>query len=270
MRKLSAVRLILIVVALTVLLFCTAEKLDILRTDSLVAIACVAELTGRSDAWENTAAYRDVIQIEAARQQLPPEMLAAIINGHRRALTPFRRMTDCAGSALGRDLSLGPAQIRISTAVSNDRLDFNALSATDFKAYRRMLLDPAQNIRALAQELRILLERAHRFPGINAQQLIHAPFVMALVMSEYRMGRQRSDSASSKLSANAFQDLSQLTDGEVFMFDRNTAERRQIQHAVSDYLEYINCDSGIFNAKACRQWRESATTQVMQENIQLP
>ena len=237
--------------------FLSAEQLNFLRSDSIVAVACARELLAdKPDELAVVAQYKDAIATTARRHDLPPEFLAAIIYGHQRGLTPFRKFTDCAGSALGRNLSLGLAQVRISTAAANDKLELAELSPATFKSYRAKLLDPAGNIEYQARELRQLLERDHRFPGITAEALVHDPFVMTLAMSEYREGPQAAPSSESRLSGRAFGDLSRLLLEDLYIFDRPAADASQIRTAVTDYLEYINCDSGIFNQSACDDWHK--------------
>jgi hypothetical protein len=240
------------------LIFITAEKLNYLKSDSLIALACSVELvSSETDPIKLLADNHDTLEAEALNYDLPPEMLAAVIYGHQRALTPFRKFTDCAGSAVGLNMSLGPAQVRISTAVNSDYLAYDGMPHSEFKAYRKNLLDPAQNIKYEAQILRRLLDRDHRYPGISAQEIIHDPFVMALVMSEYRGGAQEADNESSRLSGNAFYDLEHLLREGVFIYNRDPSEVTEIQGKVVDYLDYIYCDSGIFNESVCENSRES-------------
>jgi hypothetical protein len=257
MHKLFSRHWLISAPAICLILFVLAEKLAYLKTDSLIAVVCTRELfSAKPDALAIISQYRNIIATEAQRYDLPAELLAAIIYSHQSALTPFRKFTDCAGSALGYDLSLGLAQIRISNAATNDRVPFASLSPGAFKNYRSILLDPVQNIKYQAKELRLLLERDSRFPGITSEQLIRAPFIMALLMSEYRMGRQEADSGTSRLSANAFGDLKLLQENSVFIFGRDSADNLQIQNNVREYLDYIHCESGMFNTAACDAWHD--------------
>lgn len=257
MNKSQLGRWLIAIPAIAVIAFVWAEKSNLLKSDTITAVACTKELLqGKPDEVDVINQYRDAIFARARQYDLPPELLAAIIYGHQRDLTPFRKFTDCAGSALGVDLSLGLAQIKVSNATTNDKLEFAAISPGTFKKYRAILLDPTQNIAYQAKELRRLLERDIRSPGITSDELVHDPFVMALLMSEYRMGRQEATSAASRLSGNAFFDLSYMLDESVYMFDRNMADTIQIQNSVREYLAYIYCDSGIFNMTACEDWRD--------------
>lgn len=152
---------------------------------------------------------------------------------------------------MGRDLSLGLAQIRISTAVSNDGLEYGTISPANFRKYRSALLDPLRNIRYLAGEVRLLLHRHNRFPGISSDELIHNPFAMALVMSEYRMGRQAAGNRAARLVVNALGDLEDLQKNAVYIFGRDASDVIQIQAGVRKYLDYVYCEKGIFNSAAC-------------------
>jgi hypothetical protein len=232
------------------------EKLDLTRTDSIAAVACTRELLrARPAAAGIISQYRQTILAEAKGRALPPELLATIIYAHQQELTSFRSFTDCAGSAMGSDLSLGLAQIRISTAIGNDGLEYRTVSAATFKKYRSMLLDPARNIRFQAREMRRLLNRDNRLPGITAEELIHYPAGMALLLSEYRMGRQAARIGAARLSVEAFGDLGHMQEDEVYIFDRDAADVRQIQEGVRKYLDFIYCEKGIFNASVCEARR---------------
>jgi hypothetical protein len=238
-----------------VIAFLCAEQSSLLKTSSITAVACTRELlTDDSDAMAIIARHEDAIGAAARRHDLPPEFIAAIIYGHQRGLTPKRKFTDCAGSALGADLSLGLAQVRLSTAAANDALELSDVSPALFKRYRAMLLDPMQNIEYQSRELRRLLDRANRFPGITAEELIHNPFAMTLIMSEYRARPQETPAQESKLSGNAFFDLQQMMRKDLYIFERDEADVALIRDAVTQYLEYIHCESGIFNASVCDDW----------------
>jgi len=244
-----------IVPACCIAVFLCADRARLIRVDSVSALKCTRELfLETEDPFASVARYRDAITLEAVEHDLPPELLSAIIINHQTALTPFSRYTDCVGSALGRNNSLGLAQIRLSTAVLSDGKHYAKLKPADFRLYRSLLLYPVSNIRYQAKELRLLLERSNRFPGITAGELIHQPPVMALLITEYRMGRLGSPAAESRLSAAAFVALRYFLRDELFMFDRDQAEIREIQAQVEAYLDYIYCESGIFNARACRGW----------------
>jgi hypothetical protein len=228
------------------------EKLDLTRTDSIAAVACAGELfRARPEAAGIINQYRQTILEQATRHALPPELMATIIFAHQRGLTSFRRFTDCAGSAMGSDLSLGLAQIRISTAIGNDGIQYASVSAATFKKYRSGLLDPVRNIQYQAREMRRLLDRDIRFPGISSEELIHYPFGMALLMSEYRMGRQSARIGTARLSASAFWDLGHMQEDGVYIFGRDAADVALIQDNVRKYLDYIYCEKGIFNASVC-------------------
>jgi hypothetical protein len=253
----SVLKWLLCIPALMLVGLVAAEKSGRLRSDSLEAVLCTPELLRATpDIPTLLGEFRAQIDTHAREIDLPPELLAAIIYGHQSTLTQFRHFTDCAGSALGRDLSLGLAQVRISTAVSADRLPYDSLPHRDFKQYRATLLDPDRNIAYQASVLRQLLDRDIRYPGITADTLVHDPFAMALLMSEYRAGPQHVAAEESRLSANAFYDLSFMLDDAVFIFGRDTGESRLIRQQVQDYLDFIYCDSGIFNQGVCENWQD--------------
>jgi hypothetical protein len=201
---------------------------------------------------------KQAIMNEAKNFDLPPELLAAIIYNHQRDLTSFRKFTDCFGSALGGDYSLGPAQVRISTAIQSENRHIDAITPKEFKVYRASLLDPSLNIRYQAKELRSLLERKDRSPGITSVELINNPQAMSLLLSEYRMGRKGSLRNSKGFGAGSLGALRLLMDNErPYMFGRSFSDSLQIREKIRDYLDYIFCSSGIFNAGACERWRES-------------
>jgi hypothetical protein len=198
--------------------------------------------------------FRDRISKSAERYDLPAELVAAVIVNHQAKISSRDRFTDCVGSALGADVSVGLAQVRLSTAARLDGAELEGLTASEYRGLRSRLLDPEQNIAYQARELRALLEQEHRFPGIGAQALIHDPYVMALLVTEYRIGRLETPNGSSRLSGAAFDALRWIEQGSVDLFDRIPAEMAQIRSEVRAYLRHIYCDSGIFNSSACEAW----------------
>jgi hypothetical protein len=250
---------LIVAIPLTLLVALFAADLAHTTRASGVSAASCAPLLFRdeSDAYELAARYRDDIARHAARYDLPPELLAASIVNHQLYIPRLRRFTDCFGSALGADLSLGLAQVRLSTAAKLDGEPLDSLSASAYRKLRSQLLDPAQNVAYQARELRDLLEQEDRFPGIGAETLIHDPFAMALLITEYRMGRSGMPSENSRLTASAFGALRRIHDGGVNLFDRDPADTATIQAEIRAYLHYINCESGIFNASACESWQRS-------------
>jgi hypothetical protein len=238
-------------------LFFAAEKARLVGTDSLTAVACASELLRpRPEPEAIISRHRDAIAAEAARRDLPPEILATIIHSHQQQLTSFRRFTDCAGSAMGSDLSLGLGQIRISTAAGNDGVRDPELPTATFRKYRAMLLDPVQNIRFLGAEVRLLLDRPNRSPGISDSDLVHDPAAMVLLLSEYRMGRQPADKRSARLGASAMWDLGYMEKKDVYVFGRDAADAALIRSEVRKHLDYLYCEKGIFNASVCEERRQ--------------
>jgi hypothetical protein len=132
--------------------------------------------------------HRSAFIAEAGQANLPPELLAAIVADHHAALTAVRRFADCAGSALGGDLSLGPAQVRISTAVRIDGTSYDSISTHTFHRYRSSLLNPDESIRYQARVLRLLLDRYALDSPLDAEGLVHDPATMARLITEYRVG----------------------------------------------------------------------------------
>jgi len=243
-------------IASSFLLFSLAGKANLVKADTLTAIACTGRLFASTpDHLATISRYQEVIAMEALKNDLPPELLASIIYGHQRYQTKKRRFTDCFGSALGADLSLGLAQIRMSTAYENAGRNPESISPAEFKAFRTELMAPETNIMHQARELRLLLDRDNHYPGISAEELIHDPVIMALLMSEYRAGRSSTPGDASRLSANAFSDMLGFLENDIYVFDRPLTDITLIQSQVWEYLDYINCDSGMFNSSVCESWR---------------
>lgn len=235
-----------------------AGNARLVRPDILSALACMPRLfDGNTFDHEALARYRDTLTTEAEAFGMPPELLAAVIIGHQRYQTPLRNFTDCAGSALGYNLSLGLAQVRLSTAVENGDRYMDDVSHGEFHKIRSELLASRTNIRHAARELRALLERENRFPGITSGALLEDPYKVALLLSEYRAGWKDTPADSSRQSANAFADMQLLLGDEVFLFGMSTARVNRLQLDVREYLDHIYCDSGIFNSGVCDGWLSS-------------
>ena len=241
--------------AVALLILLVADLVQVTRASGLSAATCIPVLFRETpDVQGLVVRYRDTIAREAALYDLPAEMVAAVIVNHQAYISSFRRFTDCFGSAWGADLSLGLAQVRLSTAARIDGSPLEGFSASEYRDLRTRLLDAEQNILYEARELRALIEQENRFPGMSAQMLIHDPFVMALLITEYRMGRLDTPSDSSRLSVNAFGALQRIHDGTMDRFDRDPNDTLRIQSEIREYLHYINCESGIFNLSACERW----------------
>ena len=244
-------------VGLCLLVALAVDLLQLTRASMISAVACTPVLfQGQPEANALLSRYHDGIAEQSARNDLPPELVAAVIVNHQVEMSSFRRYTDCAGSALGANLSIGLAQLRIGTAARLDGKEVYELSHEEYRALRARLLSPEQNIAYEARELRSLLEREHRYPGMSAEQLIHDPFAMALLITEYRTGRMKTEKNDSGLNAAAFAALQWMADGSVDQFGRDPDTARQIQTRVREYLQHIYCESGIFNAGVCESWQQ--------------
>ena len=245
-----------------------AGKARLVRPDILAALACTPLLFRESSFGGDTLLpYRDTMQAEAAAVDLPPEVLAVIISGHQYYQTPVRDYTDCAGSALGANLSLGLAQVRMSTATENTGSYLEDMSHRDFHRLRRELLAPHTNIHHAARELRALLERPNRFPGLTAEGLLEDPFKLALLLSEYRAGWTNAPADNSRLSANAISDMHFLLFDTVYLFDRTPRGVSRLQDRFRGYLNFIYCSSGIFNGLTCMEWQEDLLTTPLEETL---
>jgi len=226
------------------------------RASGVSAAGCVAVVVRpAADAREVVERYHDVIVEQARIYDLPPELIAAVIANHQSPMRTRRRLTDCVGSALGADLSLGLAQVRLSTAAGLDGTSFAALSAPDYRTLRAHLLSPESNIAYQARTLRALPEQDNRYPGMTADPLIADPAVMALLVTEYRMGPLGTPRDQSRRSAAAFGALTWIQNVTLGQFGRDPDAVLQIRSRIRDYLRYINCESGIFNEKACDAWK---------------
>lgn len=264
MARIRLAKLFYIVAGLVLLAVVAVDVLALVKPSGLAAAACGATLLQRRPTGEEVLSrHHDTIAAEAARFDLPPELLAAVVVDHQISLTRFRAFTDCFGSAFGANLSLGLAQMRLSTAAQLEGKRLADLSPTEFRSLRARMLDDELNIMYAAKELRALLERRHRFPGMSAQTLMHDPAVMALVITEYRMGRLGSDPESSRLAAAAFYTLHLIDDLTLSEFGRGEGDVREARAAIRAYLDHVYCERGIFNASVCEQWRSSAAAKTL-------
>jgi hypothetical protein len=193
---------------------------------------------------------RSAIIRESESNDLPSLLVAAIALDHLRQLTPYRAFTDCFGSALGADLSLGPAQIRMSTAAQLDGQPFSTMSATAHRGLRAQLLETNANISYETRELRALLERQHRSPGISASALLSSPATMALLVTEYRSGRMSTTEENSPVGANALRTLRLLEDDSLASFRSPDFDIAHTQAEIEAYFSAIRCQHGKSN-RAC-------------------
>lgn len=243
-------------IALIVALAADAARLA--RPSGLSAVACTPILLRRAVGerqFIDTA--RNAIFREAESNDLPGLLIAAVAVDHRRQLTRYRTFTDCLGSALGADLSLGPAQLRMSTAAQLDGLSFSTMSATAHRDLRARLLATESNIAYEARELRSLLERRHRSPGISASALLNSPATMALLVTEYRSGRMPTTEENSPVGANALRTLRLLHDEALAPFRDPDFDTARIQVDIEAYFSAIRCKSGKSNRACARKSRST-------------
>ena len=242
--------------ALCLLALAAADLLQLTRASGLAATACLpGYFRAAPEVPGFIFSFRDEIANVAASYDLPAELVAAVIVNHQVRFSARDRLTDCVGSALGADVSLGLAQVRLSTAAHLDGTELEFLSAVEFRRLRSQLLDRGHNIDYQVRELRALLDQANRYPGISAEALIHDPSAMSLLITEYRLGRLGTPKDASRRSGAAFDALRWIETGEVVVFGRNAIDARRIRSEIRSYLQHIYCDSGIFNASACEWWQ---------------
>jgi hypothetical protein len=225
------------------------------RPSILSAAACTTELfRQRPDAQSVLAQNRDTIIHQARIRDLPATLLAAILVDHQRPQTRSKDVTDCMGSALGANLSLGLMQMRMGTAAQLDGNSLMELPARDFRTLRKDLRESETNITYAARELRSLLDRSIRSPGINAPQLLNDPKTMAILVSEFRAGRTPAARAKARLAIRAFSTLDLMHNGTLTGFEFEDEDSERVKAGILEYLRHINCDSGIFNESACTSW----------------
>ena len=198
---------------------------------------------------------------ESVSNDLPSLLVAAIAIDHRRQLTRYRTFTDCLGSALGADLSLGPAQIRLSTAAQLDGQSFTNMSATAHRGLRALLLETNSNISYQTRELRSLMERKHRSPGMSASALLSSPATMALLITEYRSGRMPTTEENSPVGANALRTLRLLQDDALAQFRDPEFDVARSQAEIEAYFVSIRCKRGKSNRKCARESRQSQSAE---------
>lgn len=235
-----------------------ADLMRLVKPSGLSAAACVPTLfRNAADESQFIDAARSEIVRESEAYDLPPLLVAAVAVDHLRQLSSYRAFTDCFGSALGHDLSLGPAQIRMSTAAQLDGQSFSNLSATAHRRLRIKLLNPMSNISYETRELRALLERSHRAPGISATELLNSPATMALLITEYRSGRMSTAEESSPVGANALRTLRLLQDEALVQFRDPGFEVARSQADIETYFSEIRCRKGKSNRACARDSQEA-------------
>lgn len=237
-----------------------ANRVGVLKADVLSATTCTGELFHRQEGLESVLnRYRTAFILEAEQAGIPAEFLAAIVADHHAALTSARRFTDCAGSALGADLSLGPAQVRISTAVGIDGANYDSISIGTFHQTRLKLLDPGNNIRYQARVLRFFLDRQTQGSPLDAEGLVHDPATMARLVTEYRVGRLPESFDSDVRRSSAESTLRFMHAAE--FFNRPSEEVMQIRKLIEDHLTYLNCEARNSTSATCQEWKTALTAE---------
>jgi hypothetical protein len=251
-----------IALAITLIAALSVDMARLVKASGLSAASCTPILFRKAmgePQFIETA--RSAIIRESVNNDLPSLLVAAITLDHRRQLTRHRTFTDCLGSALGADLSLGPAQIRMSTAAHLDGHAYSTMSVTAHRGLRGQLLETNTNISYEARELRSLLERQHRSPGISATALLSSPATMALLITEYRSGRMRMAEENSPVGANALRTLRLLQDDALAPFRDPDFETARSQAEIEAYFSAIRCKSGKSNRACARKSRRSPSAE---------
>ena len=247
-RRIGIVLGIILIVALSV------DLARLVKPSGLSTALCVPSLLRPAmDDSKFVETARSTVIRESQTNDLPSLLVAAIAIDHRRQLTRYRAFTDCLGSALGADLSLGPAQIRMSTAAQLDGQSFATMSATAHRKLRAKLLETDTNISYEARELRSLLERQHRSPGLSASALLSNPATMALLITEYRSGRMSTAEENSPVGANALRTLRLLQDDALAQFRDPGFDAARSQEEIEAYFTAIRCKSGKSNRRCARE-----------------
>jgi len=255
MRRPGFRRPALLLLGALLLALVVADLMQWVKPSGLSALACTTTLFRRNpDTSHLLDLHHDTIIQQSALHELPSALVAAVIIDHQNEQSLSGNLSDCLGSAVGVNLSLGLAQMRLSTAAQNDGKLLSDLSASQYRQLRSRLLNPESNIAYAARELRALKERAIRFPGMQASELLHNPEAMALLISEYRKGRMPTAAARSRLSINAFSTLSLMQDGTLAQFDEPEENPDLARSRIRAYLSRIYCQSDMFNDSACSEW----------------
>jgi hypothetical protein len=249
-----------IVLAIVLIAALCLDMARLVKPSGIAAVSCTPILFRKASTESQfIEGAKGAIARESERNDLPGLLVAAIVVDHRRQLTPYRTFTDCFGSALGKDLSLGPAQMRMSTAAQLDGQSFSRMSATAHRNLRAMLLETDTNVSYEARELRALLERKHRSPGISASALLNSPSTMALLVTEYRSGRMSTAEENSPVGANALRTLRLLQDDALAPFRPPDLDLARTQVEVEAYFSAIRCKSGKSNRACAREAPEDAS-----------
>jgi hypothetical protein len=249
-------RRIAIVLGIVLIAGLAMDMAQLARPSVLAAASCTPILFRRTtDESRFIQAARSAIVRESERNDLPRLLVAAVALDHWRELTPYRTFTDCFGSALGADLSLGPAQLRMSTAAELDGQSFSVMSPASHRALRTRLLATDTNISYEARELRALLQRAHRSPGISASALLNSPAKMALLVTEYRSGRMPTREDSSPVGANALRTLRLMHEDALAPFREPDFDSARSRMEIEAYFAAVRCTSGKSNRACARQSR---------------
>lgn len=140
-------------------------------------------------------AYRESILSSAAKYAIPPEMIAAVLinenyPGMRSAYNDFG---EDIGSIVHKNISLGPGQIKINTAIMLDR--YHGRRVEEYGEYLDILQIPEKNIAYIAEYLDFLKKRTRpnekeKLPTeMSADELLMAPDYFMRILSGYVSGR---------------------------------------------------------------------------------
>jgi hypothetical protein len=257
MRRPGFRKPVLLVAGVLLLALLVADLMRWARPSVLAAAACTTiAFRAKPEPAQLLELHREAITRQSALHDLPGALVAAVMIDHQNQQSASGDLSDCLGSALGVNLSLGLSQMRLGTAAHIDGRPLAELSASEYRSLRSRLLTPESNIGYEARELRSLRDRPGRFPGMSASALLHDPAAMALLISEYRKGRMSTTAGESPLNINAFSTLELMQDGTLARFDRPDEDPAGVRLLIREYLGEVYCQSGLFNERACSIWKQ--------------
>ena len=137
--------------------------------------------------------YRQEIITAARKYDLPPELIASVLNTENVGRSYDDDLGDMFGRILDKNVSLGPMQIRPSVAMSLDRMAIGSVKG-DVRDYLAILQDPVQNLDYGARFLAHL--RNGMYSGLGAEEILHHPEAMLMIASQYTTGEQKSPQAT--------------------------------------------------------------------------
>lgn len=177
---------------------------------------------------------QDSLEAAAQKYDLPVDLIAAILYQENDCRPKLQDWKDDALGELRINHSRGVGQVRISTAMRLDGIDFETASREDFDRYLLVLDTVDDNIEYIARELDYIRNQTPRTSGLGVKALLSDTETLDVIASQYRSGLHMQPDKNS-YGRNILEIMRTFE-----MSHGLTLDRRNLDHRIDTYLQQRN------------------------------